>query len=82
MRKTFEPKERIISVSNSKNLKNSTQVLKMSSNLRKKDLILNVEKRQQTLGSLASAISDDDVNLLDLLKTCLNKAEKKHWNCF
>lgn len=44
--------------------------------LRKKDLILNVEKRQQTLGSLASAISDDDVNLLDLLKTCLNKAEK------
>lgn len=44
--------------------------------LRKKDMILNVEKRQSTLGSLASAISDDDVNLLGLLKVCLNKAEK------
>lgn len=44
--------------------------------LRKKDLILNVEKRQSTLGSLASAISDDDVNLLGLLKNCLNRAEK------
>jgi DNA repair protein RecN (Recombination protein N) len=43
---------------------------------KKKDLILNVEKRQQTLGSLASAISDDEINLLDLLKTCLNKADK------
>jgi DNA repair protein RecN (Recombination protein N) len=43
---------------------------------KKKDLILNVEKRQQVLGSLASAISDDEVNLLDLLKTCLNKADK------
>lgn len=44
--------------------------------LKKKDLILNVEKRQSTLGSLASAISDDDVNLLGLLKNCLNRAEK------
>ncbi|MBC7539860.1 MAG: AAA family ATPase [Bacteriovorax sp.] len=44
--------------------------------LKKKDMILNVEKRQQTLGSLASAISDDDVNLLGLLKNCLNRAEK------
>ena len=44
--------------------------------LRMKDLILNVEKRQQTIGSLASAISDDDVNLLGLLKNCLNKVEK------
>ncbi|MEA9354703.1 AAA family ATPase [Bacteriovorax sp. PP10] len=43
---------------------------------KKKDLILNVEKRQQTLGALASAISDDETNLLDLLKACLNKAEK------
>lgn len=43
---------------------------------KKKDLILNVEKRQQTLGSLASAISDDETNLLDILKSCLNKAEK------
>ena len=43
---------------------------------KKKDLILNVEKRQQTLGSLASAISDDETNLLGILKTCLNKAEK------
>jgi DNA repair protein RecN (Recombination protein N) len=43
---------------------------------KKKDLILNVEKRQQTLGSLASAISDDEINLLDLLKACLNKADK------
>lgn len=44
--------------------------------LKKKDLILNVEKRQTTLGSLASAIADDDVNLLSLLKNCLNRAEK------
>jgi DNA repair protein RecN (Recombination protein N) len=44
--------------------------------LKKKDMILNVEKRQSTLGSLTSAISDDDVNLLGLLKNCLNKAEK------
>ncbi|RPJ75007.1 MAG: hypothetical protein EHM20_09680 [Alphaproteobacteria bacterium] len=44
--------------------------------LKKKDMILNIEKRQATLGSLASAISDDDVNLLGLLKGCLNRAEK------
>ena len=43
---------------------------------KKKDLILNVEKRQQVLGSLASAISDDETNLLDLLKACLSKADK------
>lgn len=46
--------------------------------LKKKDLILNVEKRQNTLGSLASAIADDEVNLLGLLKTALNKAEKSN----
>ncbi len=44
--------------------------------LKKKDMILNVEKRQSTLGSLTSAISDDDINLLGLLKNCLNRAEK------
>ena len=44
--------------------------------LRKKDMILNVEKRQQTLGGIASAISDDDTNLLGMLKNCLNRAEK------
>lgn len=44
--------------------------------LKKKDLILNVEKRQNTLGSLASSISDDEINLLGLLKIALNKAEK------
>ncbi|MBC7429698.1 MAG: AAA family ATPase [Bacteriovorax sp.] len=44
--------------------------------LKKKDLILNVEKRQTILGSLASAISDDETNLLDMLKVCLNKADK------
>lgn len=44
--------------------------------LKKKDLILNVEKRQQILGSLANAISEDEINLLGLLKTCLNKADK------
>jgi DNA repair protein RecN (Recombination protein N) len=43
---------------------------------RKKDMILNVEKRQSTLGALASAISDDEINLLGLLKISLNKAEK------
>lgn len=45
---------------------------------KKKDLILNVEKRQQILGSLASAISDDETNLLDILKACLNKADKSN----
>lgn len=44
--------------------------------LKKKDMILNSEKRTQTLGAIASAISDDDTNLLDLLKSCLNRAEK------
>jgi len=44
--------------------------------LKKKDMILNSEKRTQTLGAMASAISDDDSNLLDLLKSCLNRAEK------
>lgn len=44
--------------------------------LKMKDMILNIEKRQQTIGSLASAISDDDINLLGLLKNCLNKVEK------
>lgn len=44
--------------------------------LKKKDMILNVEKRQVAIGSLASAISDDDINLLGLLKNCLNRAEK------
>jgi DNA repair protein RecN (Recombination protein N) len=44
--------------------------------LRKKDIIQNSEKRQQTLGAIASAISDDDTNLLDILKNCLTKAEK------
>ncbi len=46
--------------------------------LRKKDLILNVEKRQQTLGGLAATISDDEVNMLGLLKNALNKAEKSN----
>jgi DNA repair protein RecN (Recombination protein N) len=45
---------------------------------KKKDMILNVEKRQQVLGSLTSAISDDEVNLLDLIKSCLNKADKSN----
>lgn len=44
--------------------------------LKKKDMILNSEKRTQTLGAISSAISDNDVNLLDLLKSCLNRAEK------
>lgn len=44
--------------------------------LKMKDMILNAEKRQQALGSLASAISDDEINLLGLLKNCLNRAEK------
>ncbi|MDO9182880.1 MAG: AAA family ATPase [Bacteriovorax sp.] len=44
--------------------------------LKKKDMILNIEKRQSTLGTLASAISDDEINLLGLLKNCLNRVEK------
>ncbi len=45
---------------------------------KKKDLILNVEKRQQVLGSIASTISDDDINILDLIKSCLNRADKSN----
>ncbi|NOT79439.1 MAG: AAA family ATPase [Bacteriovoracaceae bacterium] len=45
---------------------------------KKKDLVLNVEKRQQVLGSIASTISDDDVNLVDLIKSCLNRADKSN----
>ncbi len=45
---------------------------------KKKDLVLNVEKRQQVLGSIASTISDDDTNILDLIKSCLNRADKSN----
>lgn len=45
---------------------------------KKKDFILNIEKRQQVLSSMASAISDDEINILSLLKACLVKAEKSH----
>jgi DNA repair protein RecN (Recombination protein N) len=44
--------------------------------LQKKEIILNFEKRNQTLGSIASAISEDEINLLGVLKVCLQKAEK------
>jgi DNA repair protein RecN (Recombination protein N) len=44
--------------------------------LQKKEIILNFEKRNQTLGSIASAISEDEINLLGVLKICLQKAEK------
>jgi len=44
--------------------------------LRKKEIILNYEKRNQTLGAISNAISDEEVNMLNILKTCLQKAEK------
>jgi DNA repair protein RecN (Recombination protein N) len=44
--------------------------------LRKKEIILNFEKRNQTLGAISSAISDEEVNMLNILKSCLQKAEK------
>lgn len=43
---------------------------------KKKDFILNIEKRQQVLGSIASAISEDEVNMLSMIKSCLTKADK------
>lgn len=44
--------------------------------LRKKELILNFEKRNSTLASISNAISEEEVNMLNILKTCLQKAEK------
>lgn len=44
--------------------------------LKKKDIILNVEKRQQILGSISGTISDDENNLLNMTKSCLMRAEK------
>jgi len=44
--------------------------------LRKKEIILNYEKRNQTLGAISNAISDEEVNMLNILKSCLQKAEK------
>ena len=45
---------------------------------KKKDLILNVEKRQQVLSSLSNTVSEDENNLIDLVKSCLNKADKSN----
>lgn len=42
----------------------------------KKDFLLSYEKRQGLISSLTSLISDDEVNVLSLLKTCLLRAEK------
>lgn len=42
----------------------------------KKDFLMNFEKRQGLISSLSSLISDDDLNVLGLLKTCLLRAEK------
>jgi DNA repair protein RecN (Recombination protein N) len=42
----------------------------------KKDFLLNFEKRQALISTLSSLISDDEVNILSLLKTCLFRAEK------
>lgn len=44
--------------------------------LKKKEIVLNFEKRNQTLGSIANAISEEETNMLSILKTCLQKAEK------
>lgn len=42
----------------------------------KKDFLLNFEKRQSLISTLSSLISDDEVNIMSLLKTCLFRAEK------
>lgn len=44
--------------------------------LKKKDFIMNTEKRQQALLGLSAAISEDDNNVLTIIKNCLAKAEK------
>ncbi len=44
--------------------------------LKKKEIILNSEKRSQTLLLLNNAITDDETNMLNLLKNCLSRAEK------
>jgi DNA repair protein RecN (Recombination protein N) len=44
--------------------------------INKKDYLLNYEKRQGLISSLTSLISDDEINVLGLLKTCLLRAEK------
>lgn len=43
---------------------------------KKKDFILNIEKRQQVLASITSAISEDEINMLNMIKACLTKADK------
>lgn len=42
----------------------------------KKDFLLNTEKRQTLISSISSLLSDDEVNILGLLKASLIKAEK------
>ena len=44
--------------------------------LNKKDFLLNTEKRQSLISSISSHLSDDETNILGLLKSCLLKAEK------
>jgi DNA repair protein RecN (Recombination protein N) len=44
--------------------------------LEKKNFLLSFEKRQGLVSSLSSIISDDEINILGLLKTCLLQAEK------
>jgi DNA repair protein RecN (Recombination protein N) len=44
--------------------------------LRKKEIILNFEKRNSTLASIANSISEEEFNMLNILKSCLQKAEK------
>jgi len=44
--------------------------------LKKKEIIQNLEKRNQTLVSLSQTISEDDISILGLIKNCLQKAEK------
>jgi DNA repair protein RecN (Recombination protein N) len=44
--------------------------------LQKKEIILNFEKRNQTLASISNLITEDETNMLTMLKMCLQRAEK------
>jgi DNA repair protein RecN (Recombination protein N) len=44
--------------------------------INRKDFLLNFEKRQSLINSLSALISEDDISVLNLLKSCLTRADK------
>jgi len=44
--------------------------------LKKKELILNTEKRASLVSSLSQSVSEGEVNLIDVIKSCISRIEK------